>query len=100
MGQDPEFPKGLKTLRLQLCDYINSLGPHKATTTHVHQDSVLPQVLSHDSHTGDIDYSAEVANLEESWSNFWHEDFSDFLSHHVEQDAMNTYLLGLTQTWA
>lgn len=99
MGQDPDFTKGLRTLRLQLYNCTNSLRPHKATAVSVQQDLVQPQVLSHDSSLGDMDYGTGVADLEESWSNFWHQDFGDFLSHHVEQDVMNTYLLGLEQTW-
>lgn len=100
MGQDPEFCKGLKTLRLQLLDYINSLKASLASGSNIEQASVPLQGLPSNPYMRDLDYSSEVANLEESWSYFWHEDFGNFLSQNVEQDETNMYLLGLPQSWS
>lgn len=102
MGQDTDFAKGLKILRQQLHDYNSSSRPSqaKATASEVREASVLPQGLTYDSTLRDLDCNTDVANLEESWSYLWNEDFGTFLSQNVEQDMTNMYLLGLPQSWA
>lgn len=100
MGQDPEFSRGLKILRQQLHEYNDSLKPGAAAASNAREASVLPQGLSYDASLGELDRNTEVADLEESWSYLWNEDVCGFLSHSVEQDMANMYLLGLPQSWA
>lgn len=100
MGQDSEFAKGLKLLRQQLHDYSNSLRPSPAAGSHIREASVLPQGLASDFAMDNLDGQLDVVNLEESWSYLWNEDFTTLLSHNMDQDLANMYLLGVPQSWA
>ncbi|EFX01511.1 fungal specific transcription factor domain containing protein [Grosmannia clavigera kw1407] len=105
MGQDLEFAKGMQTLRQQLSDNIGSHRPGPLGIDQVAEAAIQPKGVEMDSllpgfdFNTTVDFNTGLANLEDSWSHLWNEDFGGWTYSNDEQDTTNMYVLGLPQSW-